>query len=151
MGGEIDKGAAAVNTSDVGAAIEEPTQHWIQTGGVKDSRGAEKRQVTGQLRRGTRDEEGVGQSGTAEQSGQKRCRLDDGRSDWEQVGVSAESKRDGAELICEGEPSNSAVQQEEVAAGGGVGGGRETGISNGEGGRGTETRRWVGGNGTERV
>ena len=121
MGGEINKGAAAVDPSDAGAAVEEPIHPRIQAGRVEDSRGAEKRQLTGQLREGMRNEEAVGQSGTAEQSGQKRCRLNDGRGDWKQMGVGAKSKRDDAWWRIEGEPSNSAVRQEEVAAGGSVG------------------------------
>ena len=57
----------------------------------------------------------------AERSGWKRCRLNDGRGDWKEIGVGAKSKRDGAELGCEGEPSDSAVRQKEMAASGGVG------------------------------
>ena len=77
----------------------------------------------------------------AERSGRKRCRLNDGRGDWKQIGVGAKSERDGFELGCEGEPSDSAVRQEEMAAGGSVGGGSETGISNWKTKRRPEARR----------
>jgi hypothetical protein len=49
LGGEINERAAAVEAGDTRVTIEEPVQRGIETGGVEDCRGTEKRKVTGQL------------------------------------------------------------------------------------------------------
>ena len=85
--------------------------------------------MTGQLRKRARDEKRIRESGVTERSGWKTWRWDDSRSCWEQMQVSVESKRDSTKLKSEGESSNRAAQQEEVAASVGGRGWCKTGIS----------------------
>jgi hypothetical protein len=42
---QIEKWAAAINTSETRVTIDKPIQSGVQTRGIKDSRRAEKRQV----------------------------------------------------------------------------------------------------------
>jgi hypothetical protein len=60
------------------------------------------------------------------------------------MGMRSESERNGAELRGNGEPSDRAVGEEEVAAGASSGSRFEGGIVDGKAGRGTEPNRKVG-------
>ena len=95
------------------------------------------------------DEERVGKGGTAERSRWERSRLDDGGSHGKEMRVGVEGKRDGAKLRGDGEPSNSAVGEKKVAAGGVVGRWRKAGIGDRESRRRTESNGKVGNKGME--
>jgi hypothetical protein len=106
---KTEEGAAAIETSDTGVAIDEPIQCWIQSSRVKNGRGTEKREMVSELREGIRDKERVRESSTTERSSRKRRWLNNSRSDRKERGMSLESKRNCAKLGSDGEPSNSAV------------------------------------------
>ena len=107
--------------------------------------------MTGELRERVRNDEGIREGGMAERSGRERGRLDDDRGHREEVGVSVEGERNGAELGGKREPSNSTVRQEEMAASASGGVGRKARISDGESRRRPESNRKVGDKGMKGI
>ena len=107
--------------------------------------------MTGELRERVRNKEGIREGGMAERSGRERGRLDDDRGHREEVGVSVEGERNGAELGSKREPSNSTVRQEEMAASASGGVGRKARISDGESRRRPESNRKVGDKGMKGI
>jgi hypothetical protein len=144
LSGEVDERATAVDACDTRVSIEEPVQGRIQTGGVEDSRGAEKRQVTRKLFERVGDEKRIGKSSTTKRSSREGIGLDDNRCDRKQVGMGSEGKRDGAELGCHGEPCNGTIRKKDVAAGTSAGRWCEAGIGDRQGWRRTKADREIG-------
>jgi hypothetical protein len=140
----VEVGATAINAGDTRVSIEEPVQGRIQTGGVEDSRGAEKRQVTRKLFERVGDEKRIGKSSTTKRSSREGIGLDDNRCDRKQVGMGSEGKRDGAELGCHGEPCNGTIRKKDVAAGTSAGRWCEAGIGDRQGWRRTKADREIG-------
>jgi hypothetical protein len=128
LGRRIEKWAAAIDTSETRVTIDKPIQSGVQTRGIKDSRGSEKRQVTEELSQSVGNEKGIGKSGTTKRSRRKRRRLNDSKSDREKIRMGIESEWNGAELRGERKPCNSAIRKKEMTAGTSSGRRLDTGV-----------------------
>jgi hypothetical protein len=70
-----------------------------------------------ELGKGTRNEEGIGERSAAQRrSRRERVGLNDGRSDWKQIGMRGEGEGSGTKLRSDRQPGNSAVREQEVTA-----------------------------------
>jgi hypothetical protein len=92
LGRKINERAAAVKASDTRISVEEPIQSWVQSSGIKDSRGSKKRKVVKELRQRMRDKKRIRNGGATERSSGEIIRLNDGRSHREYNGMSGEGE-----------------------------------------------------------
>jgi hypothetical protein len=122
---EVEIRAAAVEASDTRVTVDEPVQSWVQRSWVEDRGGTKEGQMPKELGEGIRNEERIGECGTAQRSRRKRIGLNDGGGDWEQMGMRVEGKRNGTKLRGDREPSDGTVRKEEMTAGASGGRGSE--------------------------